>query len=134
MWEYLVAYVVLRYSLKRPVSYQVKLHGNWAIRRSACTGLLFSAVAVGEEVIYRQVWFTIFSAHWGLEASVTLLLSSLAYGANHSSFGSRSVVGKLGSGMIYGWLYVLSDHCIFVPITTHVLQNLCLIVIFGERK
>jgi len=90
--------------------------------------LLLALIAVGEEIIYRQVWFTILTGSFHFPVIVIILITSLFYGLNHFHMGINTVLAKFISGCVYGGLYVLSGYSILVPIITHVLQNLILML------
>ena len=108
------------------------LHAAWKGKPSAVYLLLTALIAVGEEFIYRQVWFAILAGTFHLPVIVIVLIASLFYGLNHLYFGLNSVLAKFISGCVYGGLYVTSGYSIFVAMITHVLQNF--VLIFMTRR
>lgn len=111
----------------------ITLHSAWKPQLSTVYLSLLTLIAVGEELIYRQVWFALLAGTFHLPAIVIILVTSLFYGLNHLYFGLNSVLAKFISGCVYGGLYVISGYSILVPIITHVLQNLILIFMTREK-
>jgi uncharacterized protein len=95
--------------------------------------LLLASIAVGEEVFYRMIWLGALLA-LGFPAALAIVISSLAYGLNHLRFGGISVASKTVTGCIYGSLYLLGGQSIWLPIVTHILQNLTLFQMAGRRN
>jgi membrane protease YdiL (CAAX protease family) len=108
------------------------LQGFWRRRFSPIDHLLIGTVAIGEEILYRGIWFSVLLS-FGLPTLAALLLSSLAYGLNHLSFGSRSVMSKTVTGMLYCALYIVGGQSLWLPIISHVLQNILLLALAKER-
>lgn len=91
-----------------------------------------SIVLIGilEEIIYRQIWFTILLKSFGFNIIIVILLSAIFYAYNHIAIGKYIFYQKIISGCIYSLLYLLSGS-IIIPIITHGLQNL---IIVSRRK
>jgi len=109
------------------------VHHFWRRRLSLGDHALLWMVVVGEEFVYRAIWFGVFHRSFGLSVPLALAASSLAYGINHLSFGWLSVLSKTAMGLCYGFLYLLSAECIWIPILTHGLQNVALFSLARER-
>lgn len=112
----------------------ITLHSDWKASRSVVTLLLTVFVAVGEELIFRQCWFYILAKTFSLPVTVIILITSALYGLNHFHYGMSTVLAKFSSGAIYGILYVAGGYSILLPIITHVLQNLGLILLAGREN
>jgi hypothetical protein len=112
----------------------ITLHSAWKTRLSVPYLCLITLIAVGEEIIYRQVWFALLDKTFNLPVMIIILLTSLIYGLNHFYFGFNSVLAKFISGSVYGVFYVISGYSIVVPIIIHVLQNISLILITREKN
>lgn len=132
--------IFIEYSLNAGLLYlstgrvpkQITLHQYW---KGFPLGLLFLTllIAVGEEMLYRLVWFEILINQFKAPLVITLFLSSLCYGLNHLFFGYVNVLSKFVCGLVYGALYVAGGYSIAAPIIAHVLQNLLLIILAKGR-
>jgi membrane protease YdiL (CAAX protease family) len=111
----------------------IVIQNPWPGKPSLPDHLLLAAIAIGEEVFFRMIWLGALLA-LGLPVPLAILISSLAYGLNHLMFGGISVASKTVTGCIYGSLYLLSGQSIWLPIVTHILQNLTLFVVAGRRN
>ena len=89
-------------------------------------------IALGEEVIFRKVWFDILGSQFEINICIVLLVTSIVYGFNHLFMGNKIIIQKTISGIIYGMLYILSGS-IIIPIITHCLQNL-IVLKRGEKS
>lgn len=110
----------------------VVLQGFWRRRFSPIDHLLIGTVAVGEEILYRGIWFSVLLS-FGLPTLAAMGISSLAYGINHLAFGSKSVISKIVTGMLYCTLYIIGGQSLWLPILSHVLQNILLFNLAKER-
>lgn len=125
--EYILG-VIYIYITTGKVYKGITLNSAWKTGLSIPYLLLLALIAAGEEIIYRQVWFAILAGTFHLPVPIIILITSLFYGLNHFHMGLNSILAKFISGCVYGGLYVLSGYSIFVPVITHVLQNLILIL------
>ncbi|HLP58330.1 MAG TPA: CPBP family intramembrane glutamic endopeptidase [Candidatus Deferrimicrobium sp.] len=112
----------------------ITLHSAWKTNRSVISLLLTVFIAVGEELIFRQCWFYLLGKTFSLPVAVIIFITSALYGMNHFHYGMSTVLAKFGSGAIYGILYVAGGYSILLPISTHVLQNLGLILLAGREN
>lgn len=120
------------YAITRGFPRGLALTGFWRHGLSFSGHVLLVVIAVGEEIVYRGVWLSILLL-WGLSVPTAVLMSSLAYGLNHLAFGSTTVISKTVTGSLYCSLYILGGRSIWLPIITHVLQNIMLFVLARER-
>jgi uncharacterized protein len=111
----------------------IVVQSPWPGKLSLPDHLLLASIAVGEEVFYRMIWLGALLA-LGFPAALAIVISSLAYGLNHLRFGGISVASKTVTGCIYGSLYLLGGQSIWLPIVTHILQNLTLFQMAGRRN
>jgi len=85
---------------------------------------LMCLIAVLEEIIYRQICWSILETRMSFPSEVCIALTGFAYACNHLYFGSSAFWTKFCSGSIYAFLYWISGYEILVPILAHVSQNL----------
>jgi membrane protease YdiL (CAAX protease family) len=111
----------------------IVIQSPWPGKLSLPDHALLASIAVGEEVFFRMIWLGALLA-LGFPAPLAIFISSLAYGLNHLMFGGISVASKTVTGCIYGSLYLLGGQSIWLPIVTHVLQNLTLFLVAGRRN
>jgi membrane protease YdiL (CAAX protease family) len=111
----------------------IVIQSPWPGKLSLPDHLLLAAIAIGEEVFFRMIWLGALLS-LGFPAPLAIFTSSLAYGLNHLMFGRISVASKTVTGCIYGSLYLLGGQSIWLPIVTHVLQNLTLFQLAGRRN
>jgi len=103
----------------------IVVQNPWPGQLSIVQHLLLALVAAGEEIFYRMIWLGAMLS-LGIHPLLALGISSLAYGINHLFSGGLPVVSKTVTGCIYGSLYLLGGQSIWLPIVTHVLQNVVL--------
>jgi len=130
-WEWIVHGAVLwRRTGRRPRG--IGVQPFWAPNLTAVGHLLLVLVAVGEELFYRAIWIGLLMS-LGAGAPFALVISSIAYGLNHLSFGATSVVVKSMTGLLYGALYLAGGQSIVLPIVAHVAQNLIVLELARPR-
>jgi membrane protease YdiL (CAAX protease family) len=81
--------------------------------------ILLVSIGVEEEFVFRHIFITVFqqiSVTWPFLA---IGLSALLYGLNHLWFGNIAVLTKFFSGLVFGFLYWISDDNFLVPAMTH---------------
>jgi hypothetical protein len=110
----------------------IALPGLWRRRFSTTDHLLTGMIMVGEEFLYRGIWFSVLLS-LGLPTLAAVGISSLAYGLNHLAFGSTSVISKTVTGLLYCTLYFAGGQSLWLPIVSHVLQNILLFYLTKER-
>lgn len=105
---------------------------NW-VKISNLGFFLTIALAVIEELLYRQLWSVILLDNFGLPVWGFLLISSCAYGFNHLYYGFVTFLQKVVSGVFLTLLFVFSGKAILMPIIAHTLQN-AIILIWGRCR
>ncbi len=105
----------------------------WRSRLRPVDSMLLGLIVVGEELLYRQVWYGVLHRSFGLALPAALALSSVAYGLNHLAFGGLTVLSKTLSGVLYGALFLAAGESLWPAILTHGLQNLLLFRIARNR-
>jgi membrane protease YdiL (CAAX protease family) len=100
---------------------KLAIHSLWRTRLVPADHILLAIIGIGEEIFYRLIWCSVL-ASLGIPVWWVLAISSAAYGVNHLALGPMSVISKTAVGMLYGSLYLFGGS-IWLPITTHVLQN-----------
>lgn len=105
----------------------------WPGKLSLSDHLLMASIAIGEEIFFRMIWLGVLLS-LGFPVPLAIFVSSLAYGINHLMFGGLSVASKTVTGCIYGALYLLGGQSIWLPIVTHVLQNLTLFQLARKKR
>jgi hypothetical protein len=110
----------------------IVVQNPWPGQLSIVQHLLLVLIAAGEEIFYRMIWLGAMLS-LGLHPLLALGISSLAYGINHLFFGGLPVASKTVTGCIYGSLYLLGGQSIWLPIVTHVLQNVVLFLVAQRR-
>ena len=110
----------------------IKLHQFWTSRVSAIQFLLITLIALGEEVVFRQIWIGVLEQSFGFAALVALIASSILYGINHLYLGWSAVLAKTTAGFVYGGFYILSGS-LWPAFIAHALQNGILLCIAAGR-
>jgi membrane protease YdiL (CAAX protease family) len=105
----------------------------WRRRLSPTDHLLLMLVVVGEEIFYRGFWLAILQGSFSFPSWLALGVSSLVYGVNHLAFGRASVISKTAVGILYGSLYLFGGRSLWLPIVSHGLQNVTLIMLAKEK-
>ena len=85
------------------------------------------ALVIGEEIMLRQLLYNLLATDLAMAPCIVTPLCAAAYALNHLSFGVRSVISKLPSGLIYVLLFYVSGLSIAVVIIAHTAQNLTLL-------
>jgi uncharacterized protein len=110
----------------------IAVQGFWRRQLSPTDHLLVGTVAVGEEILYREIWVGVLLS-FGLPTPAAAGISSLAYGFNHLAFGRTSVITKTVTGLLYCTLYLVGGKSIWLPIMSHTLQNTMLFILTKGR-
>lgn len=129
--EYIINAVILKISNVKITG--ISVNNNWKnMSISAILATLF--IAVFEELIFRSLWSEILIVNLGFSIFVYVILNSLFYGINHLYFGIITFIQKMITGIVFSGLYILSGGQIIVPIITHVLQNIIVLLIGRGNK
>lgn len=103
------------------------IHSFWSKSDKPLHLFLMFFIAAGEELIFRQMMFSILTGVFEFSVFHTLLFTSFVYAANHLFMGFNTAATKFVTGMIYGSLYYISGLSIIVPIIVHYIQNITLL-------
>lgn len=131
--EYLVT-AAATYRPGMPFFRGMDLQAIWQGKLRVLDHVFLVLIAVGEELVYRQIWIGSLVRSFGVPPFVALVLSSLGYGLNHLYFGPLSVASKTLMGLIYGGLFFYGGYNIWLPILAHVLQNSLLLVLTARAS
>lgn len=107
------------------------VNSNW-VKVSGVGFLLTLALAILEELLFRQLWSGILIVNLGLPIWGYIVISSVAYGFNHLYYGLSTFLQKVSTGTILALLFWYSGGVILIPIIAHTLQN-AIILIWGRR-
>ncbi len=126
IFEYLIngLYIYLR---KGTFPKRFRVHSLWARCNKPHHLVLIFLIVAGEELIFRQMMFSMLSGFFGYSFLQTLMLTSFLYGLNHIFMGFGTTGTKFLTGMIYGGLYYASGSSIIVPVVIHYVQNIMLL-------
>lgn len=130
-YAYNLIYIFL---LKRKIYKGIKLSSPWQENNISLlfVGLILS-IAIGEEIIYRQLWFYILGSKFSLSILPVIIITSFFYGINHFYFGINIVVSKFISGIIYGSFFFVSGYSVIVSIIIHCIHNLILLILSRKK-
>jgi CAAX amino terminal protease family. len=125
-FEYLIngLYIYLR---EGAFPKRFKIHSAWARCSDLRHMTLVFFIVAGEELIFRQMMFSMLSGYFGCSFLQILLITSLLYGLNHIFMGFGTTSTKFFTGMIYGSVFYASGSAIIVPIIIHYVQNILLL-------
>jgi len=105
----------------------------WLSGLSPTDYLLLMLVVIGEEIFYRGFWFAILQGSFSFPSWLAVGVSSLAYGVNHLAFGRTTVISKTAVGILFSSLYLFGGKSLWLPIVSHGLQNVTLLMLAKER-
>ena len=133
--EYLVGVLIL-YLRARKLVTSVAVHSSYsAVSRIAIQDILsILALVIGEELILRQLLYTLLATDFAMAPWIVIFVCTAAYAVNHLSFGLASVIAKLPSGLLYVLLFYLSGLSIGVVIIAHATQNLTLLALSRRAR
>lgn len=103
------------------------VHSFWVGSDESLHLILMFFITTAEELIFRQMMFSLLIGFFKYSFLKTLLFTSFVYAANHIFMGFNSTSTKFLTGMIYGSLYYISGSSIIVPIIVHYVQNITLL-------
>lgn len=106
---------------------KLNIHSYWAESNTPLSLALIFIITAEEELIFRQMMFSILMGVFDFSFLQTLLITSFFYSANHIFMGFRTTGTKFFTGIIYGSLYYISGLSILVPLIVHYSQNITLL-------
>lgn len=101
------------------------LNGNFSLLIFTLI-ILWTIIAIGEELIWRVFMINRFSALFGEDHSVSILglfASVIVFGLVHSYLGIGGVISTSVLGLVFGAAYLLSKQNVWVPVIAHGLIN-----------
>jgi membrane protease YdiL (CAAX protease family) len=133
--EYVLGILLLFLRTRKLVT-RAAIHSSYSdVSRIAFTDILsILALVIGEELILRQLLYNLLAIDFSMALWIVILLCTVAYAANHLSFGIASAISKLPSGLLYVLLFYVSGLSIGVVIVAHATQNLTLLALSRKRR
>ncbi|EJO5349006.1 CPBP family intramembrane metalloprotease [Clostridium botulinum] len=123
--EIIVGYMVIGISNKTILNFKISL----VFTKNNISVIILSVfVAVFEEFVYRQLWFNILFKDFKLHIVWVFIITSFVYALNHIFLGKQVFFQKILAGVIYGCLFYFSGFNILVPIITHCLENIVILL------
>ncbi|MPQ43786.1 CPBP family intramembrane glutamic endopeptidase [Clostridium tarantellae] len=120
--------IALAYMVNFPNRKVKGLKINFMIKNASFKIVMFTVIiAISEEFIYRQLWFSILLNTFSFNIVTILLITSIVYALNHISLGKVIFIQKIFSGLIYGCLFYFSGYSVIIPVITHCLQNISIV-------
>jgi hypothetical protein len=126
LFEYFINFLYI-YILKRQIPTFFYVQSQWTESNGTLHLVLIFFIVAGEELIFRQMMFSVFMETFNLSFIGILLITSFFYASNHIFMGFNSMGTKFFTGMMYGSLYYFSGLSIIIPVTTHFIQNVILL-------
>jgi uncharacterized protein len=108
-------HAIASYRANSPFRRRITVGQFWGRKLSPTDSVLLGTIVVGEEIVYRIIWFGALHYSFFLPAPLALGISSLAYGLNHLAFGWTTVLSKTITGLVYGSLYLLGRESLLLP-------------------
>ncbi|ACA55770.1 CPBP family intramembrane glutamic endopeptidase [Clostridium botulinum] len=123
--EIIVGYIVLGISNKAIL----KLKMSLVFKKTNINVILLSIfIGICEEFAYRQLWFNILFKDFKMHIAIVLIITSFVYALNHIFLGKQVFFQKMVAGLIYGALFYFSGFNIMIPIITHCLENIVILL------
>ncbi len=129
--EFFIGKLVMRLQGKKVKGFSV--NNGWqnaGVVVFVCTILL----AMFEEFNFRMVWNEVMVNQIGLSVYGFVLLSAAFYAVNHLYYGAITFLQKFITGVILALFYVFSGGAIIIPVLTHFLQNLMVLILGRSRN
>lgn len=129
--EYIVGYFLIKLSGRTPKGFSINSY--W--KKSSLNIIVFTvAGGLCEEVIFRQIWFSIFESSFVLPIFLVIIITAMVYALNHLYFGLFTIIQKFFAGLVYGLLFFISGGSLLIPLIAHGVQNLLISSIGGINK
>ncbi|NFM44638.1 CPBP family intramembrane metalloprotease [Clostridium botulinum] len=124
-WEIVVGYIMLGISNKAIPKFKISL----VFTKTNIKVIILSVfIGICEEFAYRQLWFNILFKDFKMNIGIVLIITSFVYALNHIFLGKQVFFQKMIAGLIYGALFYFSGFNIIVPIITHSLENIVILL------
>ncbi|WP_434303806.1 CPBP family intramembrane glutamic endopeptidase [Clostridium botulinum] len=123
--EIIVGYIVIGVSDKTLPKFKI----SSAFTKTNINVMLLSIfIGIFEEVVYRQLWFNILFKDFKLHIVIVFIITSVVYALNHIFLGKQVFFQKILAGVVYGGLFYFSGFNILIPIITHCLENIVILL------
>ncbi|CBZ02325.1 CPBP family intramembrane metalloprotease [Clostridium botulinum] len=123
--EIAVGYIMLGISNKTIQKFKISL----VFTKTNINVIILSVfIGICEEFAYRQLWFNILFKDFKMNIAIVLIITSFVYALNHIFLGKQVFSQKMVAGLIYGALFYFSGFNIIVPIITHSLENIVILL------
>ncbi|WP_434305114.1 CPBP family intramembrane glutamic endopeptidase [Clostridium botulinum] len=123
--EIIVGYIVIGVSDKTFPKFKISL----AFTKTNINVIILSVfIGIFEEVVYRQLWFNILFKDFKLHIVIVFIITSIVYALNHIFLGKQVFFQKILAGVVYGGLFYFSGFNILIPIITHCLENIVILL------
>ncbi|ACA44328.1 CPBP family intramembrane metalloprotease [Clostridium botulinum] len=124
-WEIIAGYIMLGVSNKAIPKFKISL----VFTKTNINVIILSVfIGICEEFAYRQLWFNILFKDFKMNIAIVLIITSFVYALNHIFLGKQVFFQKMVAGLIYGALFYFSGFNIIVPIITHCLENIVILL------
>ncbi|PIH04815.1 CPBP family intramembrane glutamic endopeptidase [Clostridium combesii] len=124
-WEIIAGYIMLGVSNKAIPKFKISL----VFTKTNINVIILSVfIGICEEFAYRQLWFNILFKDFKMNIIIVLIITSFVYALNHIFLGKQVFFQKMVAGLIYGALFYFSGFNIIVPIITHCLENIVILL------
>ncbi|KEJ03450.1 CAAX protease [Clostridium botulinum A2B7 92] len=124
-WEIIVGYIMLGVANKTIQKFKISL----VFTKTNIKVIILSVfIGICEEFAYRQLWFNILFKDFKMHIAIVLIITSFVYALNHIFLGKQVFFQKMVAGVIYGALFYFSGFNIIIPIITHSLENIVILL------
>ncbi|KOR25344.1 CPBP family intramembrane glutamic endopeptidase [Clostridium sp. L74] len=124
-WEIIAGYIILGVSNKAIPKLKISLVFT---KTNIKVIILSILIGIFEEFVYRQLWFNVLFKDFKLHIVIVLVIASFVYALNHIFLGKQVFFQKMVAGIIYGALFYFSGFNIIIPIITHCLENVVILL------
>ncbi|MDS1002188.1 CPBP family intramembrane metalloprotease [Clostridium sporogenes] len=124
-WEIIAGYIMLGVSNKAIPKLKISLVFT---KTNIKVIILSILIGIFEEFVYRQLWFNVLFKDFKLHIVIVLVIASFVYALNHIFLGKQVFFQKMVAGIIYGALFYFSGFNIIIPIITHCLENVVILL------
>ncbi|ENK1244639.1 CPBP family intramembrane metalloprotease [Clostridium botulinum] len=124
-WEIIAGYIMLGVSNKAIPKLKISLVFT---KTNIKVIILSILIGIFEEFVYRQLWFNVLFKDFKLHIVIVLVIASFVYALNHIFLGKQVFFQKMVAGIIYGALFYFSGFNIIIPIITHCLENIVILL------
>ncbi|NFA61692.1 CPBP family intramembrane metalloprotease [Clostridium sporogenes] len=124
-WEIIAGYIMLGVSNKAIPKLKISLVFT---KTNIKVIILSILIGIFEEFVYRQLWFNVLFKDFKLHIVIVLVIASFVYALNHIFLGRQVFFQKMVAGIIYGALFYFSGFNIIIPIITHCLENVVILL------